>query len=104
MSAGSRVAWKSSRSVRPVMVSLISLLVRGRGQPNRDLAGWPTRGCFMIPCVGLADDGARQTRTQPVWRGSATRTGEDAVWRDAGAARRAQVIMKEPLKDPARKC
>src|SRR3954467_12965471 len=61
------------------------------------LAGWPTRSGLGTPCVWLADAGARQARTQPVWRGSTTRTGEDAVWRDAGAARRAQGVPSSLL-------
>src|SRR3954452_13856655 len=32
-------------------------------------------GWLRAPCVWLADGGARQTRTQPVTRGSATRSG-----------------------------
>src|SRR3954462_11038020 len=46
-------------------------------------------GWLRAPCVWLADGGARQTSPQPVTRGSTTRSGEDAVWRDAVAARRA---------------
>jgi hypothetical protein len=51
----------------------------------------------MTPRVWLARAGMRQARTQSVKRGNATRTGEDAVWRVSGAARRAWGVVRQPL-------
>jgi catechol 2,3-dioxygenase-like lactoylglutathione lyase family enzyme len=54
---------------------------------------------WLISARGwLADAGASQTRTQALTRGSATRGAEDAVWRDAGAARRPRAGVSQVLR------